>query len=66
MPQFHETEMGRRFYERDVPEIADALKSIATALEKITSDDFFVDHRQSLTTLEHLTDLTQAIRKLAK
>ena len=66
MPQFHETEMGRRFYERDVPEIVDALKSIATALEKITSDDFFVDHRQSLTTLEHLTDLTQAIRKLAK
>jgi len=33
MPQFHETEMGRRFYERDVPEIADALKKIATNLE---------------------------------
>lgn len=32
MAQFHETRMGQRFFESDVPGIADSLKRIANAL----------------------------------
>ncbi|MDT8900888.1 hypothetical protein [Anaeroselena agilis] len=34
MPQFHETKMGQRFYDRHVPQIAAALTVIAQELTK--------------------------------
>ena len=34
MVELHNTLMGRKFYEADVPRIAKALERIATALEK--------------------------------
>lgn len=35
MPEFHETRMGRKFYESDVPRIADALDKIARIASSI-------------------------------
>lgn len=34
MIQFHETQMGRKFYERDIPEIAKALRDISKELAR--------------------------------
>ena len=34
MVELHNTLMGRKFYEADIPRIAKALERIATALEK--------------------------------
>lgn len=34
-PEFFQTGMGRRFYEHDVPRIADSLVRIAESLEKL-------------------------------
>ena len=34
MIQFHETQMGRKFYERDIPEIAKALREISKELAR--------------------------------
>ena len=36
MVEFFQTALGRRYYERDVPEIARQLARIANALERIT------------------------------
>jgi len=36
-PQFFQTRMGRAFYDRDVPAIAQALDRIASALEAIST-----------------------------
>lgn len=33
-PNFFQTRMGQKYYEHDVPRIADALERIANALEK--------------------------------
>jgi len=33
-PEFFQTGMGRRFYEHDVPRMADALESIAKELKR--------------------------------
>lgn len=38
-PQFFQTPMGRKFYERDVPDIAKQLERIADALEKQNEAD---------------------------
>ena len=38
MPEFHQTRMGVRFYERDVPEIALQLARIADALERLATN----------------------------
>lgn len=35
--QLFQTPMGRRFYERDVPDLIKALERIAEALEKLLS-----------------------------
>jgi len=37
MPQLHETPMGRKFFESDIPKISKALTRIADALEKIAN-----------------------------
>ena len=37
MPEFFHTAMGRRFYERDVPELVNQLARIADALERLTT-----------------------------
>ena len=38
MTDFFQTGMGRKFYDHDVPRIADALERIADALEKLTTN----------------------------
>jgi len=35
MPNFHETRMGARFFESDVPRLVDAVQSIAKSLVEI-------------------------------
>lgn len=35
--QFHETRMGHRFYEKDVPQIATALQEIAEQLRQLNA-----------------------------
>lgn len=37
MPQFHETRMGVRFFERDVPRIVEAFEGIASSLNDIAA-----------------------------
>ena len=37
MPEFFQTRMGARFFERDVPEIARQLARIADALERLAT-----------------------------
>lgn len=39
MPEFHETRMGREYYECWVPHIATSLRRIAEALEKNNKDN---------------------------
>lgn len=34
MPRFHETGYGRKFFERQLPELIEAIKRVADALEK--------------------------------
>lgn len=34
MPRFHETGYGRKFFERQLPELIKAIKRVADALEK--------------------------------
>lgn len=38
MPEFHETRMGVRFYESQVPEAVDALKTIGKALAALAAE----------------------------
>ena len=38
-PKFHETQMGRAFYERTMPKICEALERIANALEENREKD---------------------------
>jgi len=35
MPELHETMMGRKFYEADVPDLVSSLKNIAKSLKEI-------------------------------
>ena len=38
-PSFFQTMMGRKFYEHDVPQVANSLKRIADALEKTNKNN---------------------------
>jgi len=37
-PKFFETRAGRKFYEADIPRIADSLEKIAEALQKLIKE----------------------------
>lgn len=49
MQEFHETGYGRRFFERDFPELVKNLQRIAVALEKLNDRKITCEALKALT-----------------
>jgi hypothetical protein len=53
-PEFFQTQLGRKFYEGQVPALIRNLKDIADALTSIAGGDFEENFRALVTTLAHI------------
>jgi hypothetical protein len=51
MIAFHQTPMGRKFFEADVPRIINALETIAKQLQKLNEDESCVPYGQMVNDL---------------
>jgi hypothetical protein len=60
-PQFFQTGMGAKFYNSDVPRIADALKKIADNLER---QNKLINLLGKITQMEHLQSLAEAAQEV--
>ena len=48
MPELHETQMGRKVLQGDIPEIRDALKKIAKELKRLADmqENLYLENKQ--------------------